>query len=301
MSDAVLVTGSDGFIGRALVDRLRDAGRHVIAHGRAFGDIARDGAFDMPEAVESVIHLAARTFVPASWDQPVPLLQTNVMGTARVLEFCRSKQATLVYVSAYLYGEPERLPISESAPIRPNNPYALSKHLAEQLCRFYAENLAVPATIIRPFNAYGPGQDRKFLIPKILEDVRDRHAIEVEDLEPRRDLVFIDDLIEAIATASARKSPAFDVFNIGSGASHSVAEIIATIQEVAGTNLEVKSRGSKRRNEISDVVADTAHARNVLGWEPRVSLTEGIRQCWLSFTGAYEAAAAGPRIRGRLS
>lgn len=281
MSETILVTGADGFIGRALVERLRDEGRAVVTLGRAQGDITRVETFEISEPIASVVHLAAKTYVPASWDRPAPLIETNVIGTNRVLEFCRMRSARLIYVSAYVYGEPDALPVAETAQVKPNNPYALSKHLAEQLCFFYAETMAVPVTIVRPFNAYGPGQDQRFLIPTVLEQVRNCEAIEVADLEPRRDLVFISDLIEAITVAAQRRAQPLELFNIGSGVSYSVAEIIETIQAVAGTRLEVKTRNSKRHNEISDVVADIRHARDVLGWRPQVGLVEGIRQCWL--------------------
>ena len=289
MSDKVLVTGGTGFIGAAVTEALRKAGRDVIALGRGDGDIAlpetlsRHGA----RGVSSVIHCAGRTFVPDSWSDPAGFMTTNLLGTLRVLEFCRAEGARLTHLSAYIYGQPERLPITENAPVRANNPYALSKHMAEQACRFHADHLDVPVTILRPFNVYGPGQARQFLIPTILAQLHGT-TVEMLDLEPRRDYVFLPDLVDAILRAEMLTAPGCRVVNIGSGRSVSVAEIVATAQAVAGTSLKVVSRDKKRSNEIPDVVADITAAHDLLDWSPRSGLAEGLKECWRAHVAGLE-------------
>ncbi len=289
MSDRVLVTGGTGFIGAAVTASLRAQGRDVIALGRADGDIALPQSLSrhQGQGIASVIHCAGRTFVPDSWDDPAGFLETNAVGTMRVLEFCRGEGARLVHLSAYIYGQPETLPIAESAPIRANNPYAFSKHAAEQACRFHAEHRNVPVTILRPFNIYGLGQPRQFLIPTILAQLRGP-AIEMLDLEPRRDYVFLADLVDAILRAEAPAGPGCRTLNIGSGTSASVAEIVAAAQTVAGTKLNVTSRNRKRVNELADVVADIRAAEAELGWKPRTSLPDGLKQCWQALSPALE-------------
>ena len=283
MSERVLVTGATGFIGRALVRSLQEAGREVISLGGADGDIRRRATLApfSGAGIATVIHLAGRSFVPDSWADPAAFLDVNVMGTTNALEFCRHEKASLVFLSAYVYGIPERLPIDEAAPVRPNNPYAQSKHLAEQVCRFYAEQLGVPVTVLRPFNVYGPGQGSTFLIPSIMRQLRSERSVEVLDLEPRRDWVFVSDVVSAIVAARARVA-GYNVYNVGSGASHSVAEVISIAQRVAGTALPVRSAATKRPNEIHDVVADIAKARRDLGWSPTHDLDAGMMNCWLS-------------------
>jgi nucleoside-diphosphate-sugar epimerase len=289
MSNKVLVTGGTGFIGASVTAALRKAGRDVIALGRIDGDIAapetlsRHGA----KGISSVIHCAGRTFVPDSWADPAGFMTTNLLGTLRVLEFCRAEGARLVHLSAYIYGQPERLPIAESAPVRANNPYALSKHMAEQACRFHAEQFGVPVTILRPFNVYGPGQARQFLIPTILEQLHGT-MVEMLDLEPRRDYVFLPDVIDAILRAENLTAPGWRVVNIGSGRSVSVAEIVAAAQAVAGTSLKVVSREKRRSNEIPDVVADITAARDLLDWSPRNDLAEGLKECWRAHVAGLE-------------
>ena len=282
MKRPALVTGAAGFVGRRLVGHLRAAGHPVHPIDRSHGDIS--GAETLTpfrdSGVATVFHLAARTFVPDAWSDPVGFLDTNLSGTARVLEFCRATGARLVFLSAFVYGQPKVLPVPETADVRCSNPYAQSKFLAEQLCAFYAETLAVPATVLRPFNVYGPGQNARFLVPSILAQVRAGGAIEVQDLEPRRDFIFVDDLIEAMVLAEQRKEVGYAVFNVGSGRSHSVAELIDVVQTEAGSALEIRSRGIKRIQEISDTVADLSKIRRELGWSPKHDLASGVKECW---------------------
>ena len=177
----MLVTGGSGFVGRRLVRSLRGEGVEVYAPER---DILEVSAGPLPDlSADWVIHLAGRTFVPASWNDPADFYRVNALGTVNVLEYCRRTQAKLIYVSGYCYGIPETLPISETAPLKPNNPYAFSKSAAEEACRFFFECLQTSVMIVRPFNIYGPGQSPDFLIPRIVEQAIDPTvaAIVVED------------------------------------------------------------------------------------------------------------------------
>jgi GDP-4-dehydro-6-deoxy-D-mannose reductase len=175
-----------------------------------------------------------------------------------------------------LYGAPAKLPVDEAMPIRPNNPYAHSKFLAEQTCRFYSEYYDIPITVLRPFNVYGPGQDSRFLIPQLAHQIQHERQITVQDLEPRRDYVYVDDVAEAIALTIQRNS-GFRVLNIGSGQSTSVHSLIELMQNIAGTKKEIACKQNKRRNEISDVFADASAARRELGWMATTSLEDGLR------------------------
>jgi nucleoside-diphosphate-sugar epimerase len=270
-----LVTGAAGFIGRALVKALAAEGHAVDALARSDGDVADAATWARLPAAEHVFHLAASTYVPDSWDDPVGFLAANVGGTARALDYCRRSGAHLVFVSAYVYGAPQRLPIREDDAAAPNNPYALSKFLAEQVCAFYAAQMNVPVTVVRPFNIFGPGQRPAFLIPTILAQVRKGETIRVKDLKPRRDYLFVDDLVAALLRTIERPH-GYRLFNLGSGVSHSVQEIIDTVQAAAGTTLPVASEDAQRPNEIPDVRADISRAREQLGWAPRISFAEGI-------------------------
>src|SRR5437870_4160010 len=192
---SVLVTGAAGFIGKRLVARLRESGHDVHEVDRPEGDVADEATWRAFPRTDVVVHLAGRHFVPESWTAPAAFIHTNVLGAVQALGFAKTNSARVVYLSSYLYGNPAVQPIPETAPIVATNPYALSKKLAEEACRFYAERFGVPVTVFRPFNVYGPGQADQFLVPTIIKQVAEGREIRVLDLEPRRDFVFLEDVV----------------------------------------------------------------------------------------------------------
>lgn len=274
MVSDVLITGASGFVGRHVEKRLCELQYDVIAVDSSSGDVAEWGTWTRYPRADVVIHLAGRTYVPDSWNNPEEFFRTNLFGTICALRYCRQHRSNLIFASTYVYGVPGSLPISENATLRPSNPYAMSKKIAEDACRFYSEGYGLNVTILRPFNVYGPGQDCRFLIPSTIAQVRSGKCIEVEDLEPKRDYLYIDDLVSAFLAAIQRPAR-FDIFNVASGTSHSVSEIIQLIQEIAGTSLPIHCRGRRRQGEIMETVADIRRARDVLGWEPSRSLRDG--------------------------
>jgi nucleoside-diphosphate-sugar epimerase len=285
MNDAVLVTGADGFIGTHLVKALRAVGHIVFTHSTRQGDIASCNLSF--ESVGHVFHLAARTFVPDSWSASRSFYEVNLLGTVNVLEFCRTCGASLTLMSSYVYGRPARLPISEDEPLQAFNPYSHTKILAEETSRYYQRQFRVPVTIIRPFNIYGPGQDRRFLIPTILAQAINPQAaaIVVVDLRPRRDYIFISDLTDLLISTAFRREGG--TFNAGSGSSRGVDEVIAMVNQLLPVPKAVRSEGRLRPDEVFDVVADISRARHEFAWEPRVTFPDGLRETldWIRGTG----------------
>jgi nucleoside-diphosphate-sugar epimerase len=275
MNKGVLVTGANGFIGVHLVEALRAAGHTVYTHSTRDGNSAHC-TLNFKD-VGHVFHLAGRTFVPDSWSAPWGFYEVNVLGTDNVLEFCRARGASLTLISSYVYGRPTRLPISENDPLQAFNPYSHSKILAEEASRYYEQQFGVPVTIIRPFNVYGPGQDRRFLIPTILAQAIDPRttAIDVADLRPRRDYIFIGDLVNLLVCTNFRTKGG--TFNAGSGSSWGVDDIIAIVNELLPAPKAIRSEGHLRQEEVLDVVADISHVRAEFDWEPRVALHHGLR------------------------
>jgi len=271
----VIVTGGSGFIGHNLILQLKNIGIGVIELNRTNGDVAKKETWNNLPKVHSVIHLAGRSYVPDSWINSGDFVETNVVGTQRALDYCRKSGASMVYANAYPYGIPEKLPINEYAPIKPNNPYSLSKCMGEQLCEFASDHNNVTTIVLRLFNVYGTNQRQDFLIPSIIDQVLNNKKIIVMDLNPRRDYVYIDDVVAALIK-SMKLTEGFNSINIGSGVSYSVKEVIETIQSVANTDLDVVSNKSERINEIPNVVADISRAKEVLDWTPVYSLKKGI-------------------------
>ena len=141
---------------------------------------------------------------------------------------------------------------------------------------FNSDRFGIPIIILRLFNVYGPGQPENFLIPSIIRQVNAAEAIRVKDLEPKRDYVYIGDVVLSILKAvhCQRK---FCIFNIGSGASLSVEEIIRIIQDLKKTNLPVYSAAERRKDEIMNTVADITLAKLELGWSPQWTFVQGVQ------------------------
>jgi nucleoside-diphosphate-sugar epimerase len=280
----ILITGSRGFIGSSVLKNLSSEDFKIFEINIEDGDITNPEILNKftDKNISHVIHLAGRIYVPDSWDNPAQFYSTNVMGTLNVLEFCKVNQCDLTHISAYLYGQPEKLPISEDSNIVPDNPYAHSKFLSENLCRFYHDNFNTRITILRPFNVFGIGQNNRFLIPAIIDQVVSDDQIIVNDLTPKRDYIYLADLTKAIVKTLSCEID-FGIYNIGSGFSLSVEEIINKIQTTFKTNKEVKSKGTIRRGEISDVVADISRAEKELGWKPRYTFEDGLEEIYSEY------------------
>lgn len=270
----ILVTGSTGFLGKFVCDSLKELQFEIFELNSENGDILISETWIKAPICDVIIHLAAKTFVPESWGNPVQFFETNSFGTIQALEYCRKNNAKMIFISSYLYGNPISFPINESANIFAPNPYSLSKKIAEDYCSFYAENYAVKCVILRPFNIYGPGQNSAFLIPEIINQIINNKVIKVKDLEPRRDYLYVSDVSSAIIKAIFLDK--FEIINIGAGKSYSVRQIINEIQEIFGTDYEVFSEAKKRQGEISNTVADISKAKELLDWEPRILLKEGL-------------------------
>jgi nucleoside-diphosphate-sugar epimerase len=279
-TQTVLLTGATGFIGKHLSLRLVQAGFTVRSFSRSYGqDILSRDSFQpfLQEPISAVIHLAGITYVPDSWAKSDAFYSINTLGTQRALEFCHASGARMIYVSAYVYGVPAYLPIDETHPVAPNNPYAHSKWLGEELCRFYAHHKGVDVVIFRPFNLFGPGQDDRFLIPTILRQAKNGQQITVRDDTPKRDYLHVDDFVDACVLALGRKER-FAIFNVGSGKSISVREIIDLVGKHSNDRVRFVSLGETRPNEIMDTVADCAAIRKALGWSPKSTLGDFVKE-----------------------
>jgi nucleoside-diphosphate-sugar epimerase len=271
-----VVTGASGFVGRRLVQRLTALGHRVHALSLATGfDVRRD---ELPAGpIDHVFHLAARTGVTQAWDDPLGFFESNAVGTFRVLDQCRRRDLPLCYLSSFLRGGDSDAGAKETDAIKPDNPYAFSKYVGEQACAFYGSHFGVKTVVLRPANIYGPGQAKSFLIPHVIAQLLDENTpeIEVQDLAPRRDYIHVDDVISAMLLSIT--APAGSIFNLGSGTAYSVEEIIRCSCRVAGRTKPYRAIGRPRPHEIAQARMDATAAREILGWQPAVSLASGLR------------------------
>jgi nucleoside-diphosphate-sugar epimerase len=273
----VLITGANGFIGKALHNYLLSLKFDVLGVSLNDGDISQVETWLRFPCTQIVIHLAAKTNVLGSWEDTANFIQTNCCGTVHALNHCRKHGSKFIYISSYMYGNCGSSPISESAKVSTQNPYALTKQFGEDLCRLYRDNFGVDVRILRPFNVYGRGQSIEFLIPMLLYGAFKFGKVSVKDLEPRRDYVYVDDLIEAIVELIEYSGPS-PIFNIGTGKSNSVLDVINLIEAAIGRPIEVINEKIRRPNEIMDSIADVSLANRELGWAPRISLFDGIKK-----------------------
>ena len=275
----ILVTGSSGFIGNYLSKKLQVLGHNVLCFSHLDGDIQNFNFKKKYKNIEInlIYHLAGKTFVPDSWIDPSSFINTTALGTLTILKFSSEKKIPFIYVSAYIYGIPSNLPIKEDSFFEPNNPYAFSKYLAEKFCIFFSRFSEIDINIFRPFNIYGIGQDKRFLIPEILSRIKNKKSIKVNSLLPKRDYIYIDDVVDALIKGMKNLN-GLNVYNLGSGSSLSVKQIIEAIQKESNTEFEVISKNIERINEIEDVVADINAAKRDLKWQPQTSFNEGIKK-----------------------
>jgi UDP-glucose 4-epimerase len=309
----VLVTGADGFIGSHLVERLIGDGARVRAfclynsrgswgwlddldpavRGRLdvrLGDI-RDARFveAATESVEAVVHLAALIAVPYSYVAPESFIDTNVRGTLNVLEAARRAGVRrFVQVStSEVYGTPESLPIRETHPIQAQSPYAASKAGADQLALSFWRTYGLPVVVLRPFNTYGPRQSARAVLPTILRQLlAGQSDVRLGRLDPRRDLTYVGDTVDGLVRAAEVSGIDGETIQLGSGRAHSVAELLEMASAILGVDARAVQEDARLRPDASEVLvlqSDPSKARELLAWNPRTNLKDGIRQTidWL--------------------
>jgi len=276
---SVLVTGADGFLGSHILRDLTRHGFNVFSKRRIDGDVTKSTTWDKFPAIDYLVDLAGLTFIPASWENPTDFVRSNSVSTSLALDFCRKNKTKMIFLSTYLYSSKLRTPIKETDEIDPANPYALSKLLGEQLCSFYAKQFGVEVIILRPFNVFGSGQNSRFLIPSIISQAMKGDEISVLDVRPARDFVFIEDLLDAVHK-SITSDLRFGIINVGTGIASTVEQLIFSLADVIGRKLTINSLNQERFGEINSTQADIAQAKVLIGWQPKWSLSQGLREVW---------------------
>lgn len=273
----ILTTGGSGFVGKALRKELKECKYNVISLSSKNGDITKTKTWNNVPKTDAVVHLAAKTFVPDSWIMPEEFITVNSIGLINTINYCLKNNSKLIFISSYIYGEPKNLPINENEPLNPLNPYALSKMLGEEICNFYKKRSNLKLIIIRPFNIYGVGQSKKFLIPQIIYQIKEKGKIQVKDLNPKRDYIYIKDIIQAIKKCIDYEGKEY-IFNIGSGKSYSVIQIIKIIQSILDTNISIENKNSQRKMEVMETISDNNRANKELGWYPKYTIYDGLEE-----------------------
>jgi NAD dependent epimerase/dehydratase len=299
----VLVTGAGGFIGSHLVERLVELGASVRAliHYNALGswgwldysphrerievimgDLTdRDLVFQAARNVEIVFHLGALIAIPYSYQAPSSYVRTNIEGTLNILLAARDlKVARLVHTStSEVYGTARYVPIDENHPLQGQSPYSATKIAADKLAEAFHCSYGVPVVIVRPFNTYGPRQSTRAVIPTIISQCLNGDTIRLGHLHPTRDLNYVSDTVEGFIRAATADNVLGQTINLGSGREISIGNLALLIARLLGKQVQIITDERRRRPEKSEVerlLADNSKAKRLLGWEPRVSLEEGL-------------------------
>jgi nucleoside-diphosphate-sugar epimerase len=277
MIRSVCITGAGGFLGSRLCGHFSRLGVEVEPVDiRNHSDLLDERVSSRIRPVDCIVHLAANTYVPDSHAHPEKFLRVNYLLTLSALELCRRSGARFIYFSSYVYGRPRYLPVDENHPVDGFNPYACSKLIGEELCRAYQRHFNVRLSIVRPFNIYGPGQDDRFLIPKIVKMAREGNVL-LENPDPRRDFLHVDDVMTFMEKlVGYGDGPDADVFNLGSGIDYSVDEIARMVQDELHFTLNYEHR--TRPEEILLTRCDISKAGRILRWNPTVTMKDGLRR-----------------------
>jgi GDP-4-dehydro-6-deoxy-D-mannose reductase len=304
----VLVTGASGFAGRHLVAACEAAGDEVHGASRASGadlldpDAARAAvAAARPDVV---YHLAARAHVGASWSDPAATLHDNVALTLNVLEAVRTQApaATVVAVSSSeVYGPPARLPVDEAAPLRPQNPYAVSKASGDLLAGFYADAHDVRVIRARAFNHAGPGQDPTYAIASFARQAAAAAEAGAAVLrvvtgnpDTRRDYTDVRDVVRAYRLLAERAEPG--AYNVCSGVSRSARELVTGVAAAIGAELEhVIDPALVRPHEVMELRGTAAALHAATGWEPEIPLERTLADTVAWWRAELRAGRAGAR------
>jgi len=300
----VLVTGAGGFIGSHLAEHLVELGADVRAfihynsqnrwgwldqspHRRGIevvlGDITDVGSVRGGMADRDVVfHLAALIAIPYSYRAAASYVRTNVEGTLNVLQAARelSTERVIHTSTSEVYGTAKYLPMDEAHPLQAQSPYAASKIAADKVAEAFNLSFEVPVTTVRPFNTFGPRQSERAIIPTIISQcLAGARTIRLGNLHPTRDFNYVANTVEGFVRAASVPGALSETINLGSGREISIRDLSQTIAEVVGVEVDIETDAQRRRpdkSEVDRLLADNSKAQYLLGWQPRVSLEEGL-------------------------
>ena len=302
----VLVTGAGGFIASHLVERLVAEGAKVRAFVRynsrgdagllrmlpvevfskidvVAGDL-RDGEAVRAATVDvdAVFHLGALIAIPYSYMHPREVVETNVMGTLNVLMAARDLgvQRVVHTSTSEVFGTARYVPIDEHHPLQGQSPYSASKIGADKIAESFYRSFDLPAVTVRPFNTYGPRQSARAVIPTIITQALTRDEVHLGSLEPSRDFTFVLDTVNGFVRAAQADNVLGEEINLGNNATISIGDLCERIFNILGKSPRIVAENQRMRPEKSEVLklhASYRKANERIGWEPLVSLDEGLR------------------------
>ncbi len=309
----VLVTGAGGFIGSHLVERLVSEGAKVRAFLRynsrgdagllrllpleifsqvevVSGDLRDiEAVRAVMQGVDTVFHLGALIAIPYSYRHPREVMDTNIMGSLNVFMAGRDLGTRrIIHTStSEVYGTAQYAPIDEKHPLQGQSPYSASKIGADKIAESFYRSFDLPIVTIRPFNTYGPRQSARAVIPTIITQALTRDEIHLGSLDPSRDFTFVLDTVNGFIRGALADEVLGEEINLGNNATITIGELCEKIFSIIGKSPRIVTEGKRVRPEKSEVLkllAAYGKAKQMLRWQPEVSLDEGLRQTivWIS-------------------
>jgi len=309
----VLVTGAGGFIASHLVERLTKEGAQVRAFTRynsrndvgmlrliapevfsqievVRGDLRDNEAVrNAVRDVDTVFHLGALIAIPYSYVNPREVIDVNTMGTVNVLMAARDfGLRRVVHTStSEVYGTAQYVPIDEAHPLQGQSPYSASKIGADKIAESFYRSFDVPVVTLRPFNTYGPRQSARAVIPTIITQALTRDEVKLGSLDPSRDFTFVADTAEGFLRVAEADNVLGQEINLGNDNTIRIGDLVDKIFGIIGKTPKVvvdPQRIRPGKSEVMKLWASNRKAKEMIGWEPRISLDEGLRLTveWIS-------------------
>ena len=286
---SVIVTGASGFIGLNMVRVLAGLGAKVTVIDRIqpserlpnvrfeWGDLRH---LDQVYEADYLIHLAAITNAGFAERYPIDTYEVNVLGTVNLMNHVKINKRVLFPSTALTY-EASSTPISEEAPTDLSSTYALSKNMGEQVIKFHCNRMGVGHTIVRFFNIYGPGQMPMYIVPQVLSQIKEHHHIEIRNGSVMRDLLFVEDCINAVLKLTVTAAAEDNVFNIGSGHIVSITDVAKAAIEASGQQgVEITDLEEKIAYSPTAIMANIDKVQATIDWFPKTTLKDGLKKMW---------------------
>jgi len=303
----ILVTGSEGFIGSHLVERLLQEGckvkamilynsmnsygwldqiekKYISQIDFFFGDVRDIGSVqNAVKDCDFIFHLAALISIPYSYLAPLSYLRTNVEGTLNILEVAKKNriQRVIITSTSENYGSAQYTPIDEDHILQPQSPYSASKISADMFADSYFRSFNTPIIIARPFNVFGPRQSLRAVIPSIIMQLIRSPKLYVGNISTIRDYTYVKDTVEGLVTLIKSKRAVGKIFNIGSNKKISIKNIIKLASSILGIKPNIilqKKRFRPAASEVLELHCDSKKIRKFTNWKNKFTFSDGLKE-----------------------